>query len=50
MPVRQVYAWIVDEGGRVLLIDMPGGWNLPGGTPEECDHVDSSDSKCPSRG
>lgn len=36
-PVRQVYAWIVDEGGRVLLVDMPGGWNLPGGTPEECD-------------
>lgn len=37
MPVRQAYAWIVDEGGRVLLLDMPGGWNLPGGTPEEYD-------------
>lgn len=37
MPVRQVYAWVVDVSGRVLLIDMPGGWNLPGGTPEVCD-------------
>jgi 8-oxo-dGTP pyrophosphatase MutT (NUDIX family) len=37
LPVRQVYAWIVDEDGRALLIDMPGGWNLPGGTPEEYD-------------
>lgn len=37
MLVRQVYAWIVDEDGRVLLVDMPGGWNLPGGTPEERD-------------
>jgi 8-oxo-dGTP pyrophosphatase MutT (NUDIX family) len=37
LPVRQVYAWIVNEDGRALLIGMPGGWNLPGGTPEECD-------------
>ncbi|WP_312006232.1 NUDIX hydrolase [Streptomyces sp. B1866] len=37
LPVRQVYAWILDEAGRVLLIDMPGGWNLPGGTPEDHD-------------
>ena len=35
--MRQVYAWIVDEAARVLLIEMPGGWNLPGGTPEEHD-------------
>ena len=35
--MRQVYAWIVDEAGRVLLIGTPGGWNLPGGTPEPDD-------------
>jgi len=35
--VRQVYAWIVDEDARVLLLEMPGGWNLPGGTPEDVD-------------
>jgi 8-oxo-dGTP diphosphatase len=32
--VRQVYAWVVDEKGHVLLVRMPGGWNLPGGTPD----------------
>ncbi len=37
IPVRQVYAWIVDDRGRVLLIEMPGAWNLPGGTPEDTD-------------
>ncbi|MEZ0095945.1 NUDIX hydrolase [Streptacidiphilus sp. EB129] len=37
LPVRQVYAWIVDEDARVLLLEMPGGWNLPGGTPEDVD-------------
>lgn len=37
LPVRQVYAWVVNQGARALLLDMPGGWNLPGGTPE---HVD----------
>ena len=35
--VRQVYSWILDEDARVLLLEMPGGWNLPGGTPEVCD-------------
>lgn len=35
--MRQVYAWVVDAAGQVLLIGMPGGWNLPGGTPEVCD-------------
>ena len=34
LPVGQVYAWVVSEAGCVLLIGMPGGWNLPGGTPE----------------
>jgi 8-oxo-dGTP pyrophosphatase MutT (NUDIX family) len=37
LPVRQVYAWVVNEAGHVLLIGMPGGWNLPGGTPEARD-------------
>jgi 8-oxo-dGTP pyrophosphatase MutT (NUDIX family) len=37
LSMRQVYAWIVDEEARALLIDMPGGWNLPGGTPEPHD-------------
>lgn len=35
--MRQVYAWIVDQDARVLLLEMPGGWNLPGGTPEDVD-------------
>jgi 8-oxo-dGTP pyrophosphatase MutT (NUDIX family) len=37
LPVRQVYAWVVNAAGHALLIKMPGGWNLPGGTPEVCD-------------
>ena len=37
MAVRQVYAWVMDPAGRVLLLAMPGGWNLPGGTPERRD-------------
>lgn len=32
LPVRHVYAGIVDDHGRVLLLRMPGEWNLPGGT------------------
>ncbi len=35
--MRQVYAWVVNEAAHVLLIGMPGGWNLPGGTPEVYD-------------
>ncbi|PLW73249.1 NUDIX domain-containing protein [Streptomyces sp. SCUT-3] len=36
--VRQVYAWIVDGQGRVLLLGTGGGrFNLPGGTPEPHD-------------
>ena len=37
LPVRQVHAWIVDEPGRALLLEMPGGWRLPGGSPEQQD-------------
>jgi 8-oxo-dGTP diphosphatase len=37
LPVREVQAWIVDEAGRALLLEMPGGWDLPGGTPEQHD-------------
>jgi len=37
LPIHQVYAWVVNEAGRTLLIRMPGGWNLPGGTPEGYD-------------
>lgn len=37
LAVRQVYAWIVDPRGRVLLLDSGGRFNLPGGTPEPCD-------------
>ncbi|MFE1781277.1 NUDIX hydrolase, partial [Streptomyces sp. NPDC059506] len=37
LAVRQVYAWIVDPQGRVLLLDSGGRFNLPGGTPEPCD-------------
>ncbi len=34
-----MHAWNLDEHGRVLLPEMPGGWNLPGGTPKDikCD-------------
>ena len=37
LPVRQVHAWVVDQAGRALLLEMPGGWNLPGGSPEPPD-------------
>ena len=30
LPVRQVHAWIVDEAGRALLLELPVGWRLPG--------------------
>lgn len=35
--MRQVYAWVLNEAGCVLLVQMPDGWNLPGGTPEAGD-------------
>jgi len=37
MPVSQVYGWLLDEHGRVLLQDTPEGFNLPGGSPEPQD-------------
>jgi 8-oxo-dGTP pyrophosphatase MutT (NUDIX family) len=37
LSVRQVYAWILNDHGCVLLLEMPDGWNLPGGSPEVTD-------------
>ncbi|MFI6129479.1 NUDIX hydrolase [Micromonospora sp. NPDC051141] len=33
----QVYGWLFDEHGRVLVQDTPDGHNLPGGSPEQVD-------------
>lgn len=42
MPVKQVYGYLFDELGRVVLLyDLDlGAWNLPGGSPEEDDGGD----------
>ncbi|MGH3830106.1 MAG: NUDIX hydrolase [Pseudonocardiaceae bacterium] len=37
MPVIQVYGWLVDDAGRVLLQDTGDQFNLPGGSPEPID-------------
>ncbi|MFE7869472.1 NUDIX hydrolase [Micromonospora wenchangensis] len=35
--VVQVYGWLFDDHGRVLVQDTPDGHNLPGGSPELVD-------------
>ncbi|MGC4886635.1 NUDIX hydrolase [Micromonospora sp. DT227] len=35
--VVQVYGWLFDDHGRVLVQDTPQGHNLPGGSPELID-------------
>lgn len=37
LPVTQVYGWLLDTTGRVLVQDIDGWHNLPGGTPEDRD-------------
>ncbi|MPZ79683.1 MAG: NUDIX hydrolase [Actinophytocola sp.] len=37
MPVVQVYGWLLDKAGRVLVQDTGDGFNLPGGSPEPVD-------------
>jgi 8-oxo-dGTP pyrophosphatase MutT (NUDIX family) len=40
VPVAQVYGWLLDDAGRVLVQDVGGGFNLPGGSPERGDGGD----------
>jgi hypothetical protein len=37
VPVVQVYGWLVDDAGRVLVQDTGERFNLPGGSPEPGD-------------
>lgn len=37
LPVIQVYGWLVDDAGRVLVQDTGDRFNLPGGSPEPID-------------
>ncbi|MGH3900019.1 MAG: NUDIX domain-containing protein [Pseudonocardiaceae bacterium] len=37
IPVVQVYGWLVDDAGRVLVQDTGTRFNLPGGSPEPDD-------------
>lgn len=37
VPVVQVYGWLVDDAGRVLVQDTGDRFNLPGGSPELID-------------
>ncbi|MBV9013239.1 MAG: NUDIX hydrolase [Pseudonocardiales bacterium] len=37
VPVVQVYGWLVDDAGRVLVQDTGNRFNLPGGSPEPFD-------------
>ncbi|MEC3891683.1 NUDIX hydrolase [Nocardiopsis sp. LDBS1602] len=39
-PIRQVYAYVFDARGRVIVLRDNGVWNLPGGTPEPEDGGD----------
>jgi len=34
LEIRQVYGFIFDSGGRILILDDEGKYNLPGGRPE----------------
>lgn len=34
LPVTQVYGYIVDDQGRVVIFQDQGLWDLPGGSPE----------------
>ncbi|MEG8179240.1 NUDIX hydrolase [Nocardia terpenica] len=38
--MRQVYGWLLDDTGRVLVQDVGTVFNLPGGSPEEFDGDD----------
>lgn len=42
MTVAQVYGWLFDAHGRVLIQETVRGWNLPGGTPEDYDASDEA--------
>jgi 8-oxo-dGTP diphosphatase len=37
MPVVQVYGWLMDDAGRVLVQNTGNRFNLPGGSPEPGD-------------
>ncbi|MPZ65922.1 MAG: NUDIX hydrolase [Pseudonocardiaceae bacterium] len=37
MPVVQVYGWLLDDAGRVLVQDTGARFNLPGGSPDPVD-------------
>jgi 8-oxo-dGTP pyrophosphatase MutT (NUDIX family) len=37
VPVVQVYGWLLDDAGRVLVQDTGTRFNLPGGSPEPGD-------------
>jgi len=37
VPVVQVYGWLLDDAGRLLVQDTGSGFNLPGGSPEPGD-------------
>lgn len=41
-PIGQVYGWLFDPYGRVLVQETVGGWNLPGGTPESYDGTEAA--------
>jgi len=35
--IEQVYGFIFDNGGKILLVNINNKWGLPGGTPETYD-------------
>lgn len=34
LPITQVYGYVFDDQGRVVILQDEGVWNAPGGTPE----------------
>lgn len=40
LPITQVYGYVFDAQGRVVIFQDEGVWNLPGGSPEAWEEED----------
>lgn len=43
LTVKQVYCWIFDKEGRIVVVSKDGDkWQLPGGKPEHAESFESA--------
>ena len=42
LPVRQVYGFLFEADGRLLLIELDGAYTLPGGKPEHGEELEQT--------